>query len=418
MNATHNSALGAHGSTLFFDAECGLCSSEAERWRGVLEKRGVAVLPLQSLEARRALHLEEGVTPDEIKLVAGGCVFGGADALIEIARRISWARPLAFFAAFPGVRPVLCRAYQTVAARRNCSSGACGIGRGKSPRAFTYGLLIVLPMAALLTRNVLPDWAFMWLLAGAMFVGCKWLVLSRARNRSSAGLIRLWAFFIGWIGMDAERFVGNRQVAAPARSEWLAALSKTLLGFCLIWAVARLVPAHAPIIRGWCGLLGIVFLLHFGTFHLLALCWRRVGIDARPIMRAPLLALSPSDFWSRRWNLAFHDLAESEVFKPLLRRTNAAFALFVTFLASGLVHDLVISLPARGGYGLPTVYFLLQGLGIILERSAFGKRLGLNDGWLGRLFAWVITLGPVTLLFHEPFITRIILPFLEAIGAL
>ena len=106
------------------------------------------------------------------------------------------------------------------------------------------------------------------------------------------------------------------------------------------------------------------------------------------------------------------------MFKPLRRGTNLPIALLLTFAVSGIIHDLVISFPARGGCGLPTCYFLLQGCGVLLERSNFGARLGLSTGWRGRSFAWLMALAPIGLLFHAPFIHRVILPFLQAIGAL
>lgn len=88
------------------------------------------------------------------------------------------------------------------------------------------------------------------------------------------------------------------------------------------------------------------------------------------------------------------------------------------FAASGLIHDLVISLPAHGGYGLPTGYFLLQGLGVTMERSALGKRLGLQQGATGWIFMAVVTAAPAFWLFHPPFVLRVILPFMHAIRAL
>jgi hypothetical protein len=38
------------------------------------------------------------------------------------------------------------------------------------------------------------------------------------------------------------------------------------------------------------------------------------------------------------------------------------WASFLVFAVSGLIHDLVISLLAGAGYGLPTSYFVAQGL--------------------------------------------------------
>ncbi len=87
-------------------------------------------------------------------------------------------------------------------------------------------------------------------------------------------------------------------------------------------------------------------------------------------------------------------------------------------MVSGLIHDLVISLPARGGYGLPTLYFLLQGAGVTAEHSRFGKRLGLGHGRRGWCFMVVVLVLPVFGLFHPWFVLRVILPFMRAIHAL
>ena len=90
--------------------------------------------------------------------------------------------------------------------------------------------------------------------------------------------------------------------------------------------------------------------------------------------------------------------------------------MMAVFVVSGLVHDLVISLPAGGGYGLPTIYFLIQGVCVMFERSRTGKRIGLRRGIPGWLFCALVVLGPVGLLFHAPFLERVIAPMLEAIG--
>ena len=165
-------------------------------------------------------------------------------------------------------------------------------------------------------------------------------------------------------------------------------------------------------------MIGLVFMLHFGSFHLLALAWRSHGVAAEPIMRAPAVSTSLSAFWSERWNRGFNQLAHDLIFRTTFRRIGVVWSMLLVFLASGLIHDLVISVPAGALFGLPTAYFLLQGFGVLIERSHFGRRVGLNHGAAGWLFMLVFTVGPAYWLFHKPFINKVMNPFLKSIGAL
>jgi D-alanyl-lipoteichoic acid acyltransferase DltB (MBOAT superfamily) len=134
-------------------------------------------------------------------------------------------------------------------------------------------------------------------------------------------------------------------------------------------------------------MLGLILLLHFGGFEILALAWRALGIEAEAIMRSPISAHSLSEFWGKRWNLGFRLLSHRFVFQPVQRLVGPSAAALLVFFFSGLIHEPVISVPARGGYGLPTAYFLLQGLGASLERSKVGRILGLGaglSGWASR----------------------------------
>jgi hypothetical protein len=77
----------------------------------------------------------------------------------------------------------------------------------------------------------------------------------------------------------------------------------------------------------------------------------------------------------------------------------------------------VISVPARGGFGLPTLYFLIQAVGVMAERSALGRRW-LGRGLRRRIFAMAVVVGPVGLLFHPLFVLRVYVPFMGAIRAI
>ncbi len=305
--------------------------------------------------------------------------------------------------------------------------------------------LVGLPLAVVVSLHAAEPWVFMWALSASIFAGFKWLTWWQATSPCLSeespsplrgatvvrvagfpawaglgrGSLRSVAYLLLWPGMDATTFLNPAaRPPTPALREWLAAALKTAVGAALFWGVARLAAPALLIAAGWVGLFGLIFLLHFGSFHLVSLVWRTVGIQARPIMDGPIRAASLSELWGRRWNLAFHVLARDLVVGVARNRLGAAGATLLAFAASGLLHDLVISVPARGGYGLPTAYFLLQGIGLLVERSPLGSRIGLRSGPWGRVYVLVVAGAPAFWLFHPPFVLRVIVPFMHAAGAM
>jgi hypothetical protein len=279
-------------------------------------------------------------------------------------------------------------------------------------------LLLLLALSVQL-RTLLPPWAFMWALAFSLFFGLKWATWWRVKDSVPHSPWRAAAYLFAWPGMDADSFLDSAQhPPRPTLAEWCWAIFKTSLGVALLWFIARQIPPNQPLLRGWLGMLGLIFLLHFGSFHILALFWQSIEIDAKPIMRCPLRAHSLSEFWGKRWNLGFRQFAHDLVFLPAHKYLPVELASFMVFLVSGLIHDLVISVPAKAGYGLPTAYFILQGLGVIVERSPVGKRIGLGNGLRGFLFLLLIATGPLFWLFHPPFVLRVIVPFMQEVRAL
>jgi alginate O-acetyltransferase complex protein AlgI len=265
-----------------------------------------------------------------------------------------------------------------------------------------------------------PPWVVMWALAVGIFIVCKWMTW-RGTPTPPAPAWRHLAYLFAWPGLDAKAFLDLRPLAPerrPTSGEWVFATGKTTLGGATLCGAVPILPVDLPLLRGWVGMAGLVFILHFGTFHLLSSAWRSAGVDAKPLMNWPVRSESLSEFWGKRWNTAFRDLTHRYLFRPLAARLGPRVGLAAGFLFSGVVHDLVISVPAGGGYSWPTLYFVIQGIGLLAERSRTGKRLGLGSGWRGRVFTAVVVAGPAYGLFHPPFVLNVVLPFLDAIGAM
>ncbi len=256
-------------------------------------------------------------------------------------------------------------------------------------------------------------WIVMWLLSGALYALCKWLTWKNARSQSAPTWQRA-AYLFAWPGMDADAFLNSSPLThgrekGAGIGEWLFAFAKLAFGVAILWMLVPRLPTDLPLLRGWVGMVGLIFLLHFGSFHILSCFWRSLGIDAKPLMNWPILARSLAEFWGQRWNTAFRDLTHRFLFRPLAKRFGPRFGLAIGFFASGLVHDLVISVPAGGGYGLPTLYFVIQGVGLLIERTRWARPLR------GRVLTTFIVLAPAFGLFHPPFVERVVLPFLDVL---
>jgi hypothetical protein len=265
-----------------------------------------------------------------------------------------------------------------------------------------------------------PRWIFMWTFALAIYAGCKCLTWTSATD-SRVPARRSLGYLATWPGMDAAAFLHddrNIRVPRPTTVEWSFALAKALTGLVLLFVAIFAAVKAAPLVAGWLGMVALVFVLHFGVFHLLSCGWRRLGVDACPLMNWPVRATSLREFWGRRWNRAFRDLAHRHLFIPLCRTCGASAAMALAFLVSGMVHDLVISLPAGGGYGGPTAYFAIQAAGLTVERTRVSKLLGLGDNWRGWTFTMLVLLLPLPWLFHRHFVKVVVFPMLQTLAGL
>lgn len=256
-------------------------------------------------------------------------------------------------------------------------------------------------------RNHLDPWILMWILAGA-----QWWVFKLMRFFSAGGSKRLRLLFFLWIGMDTAPFLRKRdaytnygEIFKPHPFALPASFLSVSAGASFIcFFIPRL---ENPLIGGWLGMLAILFLLHYGSFYLLARIFHWFGFSLTPIMLEPWKARDLSDFWGQRWNRAFSDWAGEFVFRPLAKRLGIVKGTLAGFLVSGLAHEFTISLPANAGYGLPTLYFLIQGVALLLFRKLKLPPLP------GRLATFLCVLLPAPLLFHPPFLERVIYPMIK-----
>ena len=287
-------------------------------------------------------------------------------------------------------------------------------------------LVYLLPLVGLWVFVGLSEPLTMVAIASTLFLAIKThsLLIYRERQLRSSSKFRLdFASCLGWYtlwwGLKPSEFF-NREPRQPIeRSELIFALLKTAIGVLLLTLLVPRILSHwsasgyRDVVGGWLGMVGIVFCMHFGYSHLTAVILRATGRPVTPIMNCPIMAASVSEFWGKRWNLAFRDYAHVTLFMPLARQWGVAIGSMAGFAFSGVIHELAISLPARGGYGWPMLYFFIQGGGVLSERW-FAKWGWWNTGSIAnRIWAIAVVALPVPLLFHHAFVGKVIVPIIR-----
>src|SRR5262249_25650921 len=143
-----------------------------------------------------------------------------------------------------------------------------------------------------------------------------------------------------------------------------------------LWTIPSWLPANSPVwLRAWVGMVGFSLFVHFGLFDLLAAHWRSNGIPVEKLFSNPWRSASLTDFLCNRWNRSFSEFARSMIFRPLARRWGTGWATLAVFTFSGFIHEMMISVPARGGYGGPLFYFVMNGLAVWTETQPGWRKL-------------------------------------------
>lgn len=241
----------------------------------------------------------------------------------------------------------------------------------------------------------------MLVIISVTFVAMKLVTLAVARVRLAPA--QLLAFF-AWGGMRPALFTSLGSAPRPgARTLAMRGARNAAAGVAL-FVLARLVVTRSEPIAIGMAMIALSLIVHFGVFDLVAAFWRTRGVATDALFRAPLASRSLSEFWSRRWNIGYSEMIAIVVHRPIRDRFGPNTALAASFLASGLLHELAITVPIGAAYGLPTLYFALHGLGVALER-----RMPAAPGrvWV---FLWLVL--PLPLCFPPAFLRAVIAPLL------
>lgn len=115
-----------------------------------------------------------------------------------------------------------------------------------------------------------------------------------------------------------------------------------------------------------------------------------------PIFDRPWLSTSISQFWSKRWQQLFREIFVSFGGNTLALFIGRVGAILGAFFVSGIVHAFGLWGLGRGGEFIKVIgFFVMMGVGILLEYSwkkLTGSRV---DGFFGRVwtFVWLLTWG-------------------------
>ncbi|XP_054778117.1 acyl-CoA--sterol O-acyltransferase 1-like [Prosopis cineraria] len=137
------------------------------------------------------------------------------------------------------------------------------------------------------------------------------------------------------------------------------------------------------------------------------------GVELEPQFNEPYLSSSPQDFWGRRWNIMASRILRPTVYEPVYsvclhmmgRKWASLPAVFATFLASGLIHELIFYYLGRVRPTWEiTWFFILHGFCLVVEielKKRLSRRLRLPKVILGPLTVGFVLVTAFRLFFPQ-----------------
>ncbi|WRX20538.1 Wax synthase domain - like 3 [Theobroma cacao] len=155
----------------------------------------------------------------------------------------------------------------------------------------------------------------------------------------------------------------------------------------------------------------VLFIYFFYTYHavqlLLALAAtpaQFLGVELEPRFNAPLFSTSLQDFWGHRWNLRVSEILRATVYIPVRRistriigpRWASLPGVFLTFLVSGLMHELLVYHMTRERPTWEvTWFFILQGVFVDMEIVLKKKLVATNKFRLHKAISGPLALANI-----------------------
>lgn len=228
-----------------------------------------------------------------------------------------------------------------------------------------------------------------------------------------------WCVFCyGWFGMNPAPFKAFPAKPFPDAGAYiLKGISRILLGLAILTLVHTVFDSvsfrYMEYIAYLFYLISLSLILHFGILNISTGALRFFGINVSALFKAPIKSKSLQEFWSKRWNLAFVELTTIAVLRPMKKRFGDRAAFWASYIFSGLLHELAISLPVKSGYGKPFLFFIIQAVLIMVVEKHLLKT---TTSALFRFF-WLMAclFLPIFILFHGQFILQVVLPLVNCL---
>jgi hypothetical protein len=280
-------------------------------------------------------------------------------------------------------------------------------------RATAWMIVITTVIVSTLLSWKYPPLVRMITIVFLQLVSMKVVVMVETYSGENRLTLFQWiAFAIAWFGMRPSLFEQLPASSLPSANLLIKGVSRIIIGILLLYGSQRAeqVSLSAFFIPQLLLLAGLSLILHFGILNLSTAVWRACGVNVSELFRAPYRSRSLKEFWGKRWNIAFSEMTALIAYRPLKAKIGVEQAVVLSFLFSGLLHEIAISLPVHAGYGFPMLYFVIHAVAMQLEaKSSFVKKI-INHQTVSHLWVMMFLILPMPLLFRPEFIQQVLIP--------